>query len=220
MRYAIYLGLVFSFCLYWTNVPLYTYFCAAHDGAWGASVTARCGQVSSFSVIQGVVDIGLGIYAMTIPIPAVLNLQMSKKKKAGVVFIFMHGVFALVGSVAGLYYRIRLSQSGDNSLFYQTAVMICLTVENDMTIVSSSMHPIATYLKRGKGPSRLFESLRSRLTGSTWSSSSSAFKQQTLETPSSGSLRSQGGQYLEKPGYKASRPILVSTQSIDEVLEP
>ena len=74
MRYAIYLGSAFSFCLYWTNVPLYSYFCAAHDGVWDIHVVERCNTISSFSVIQAAMDIGLSLYIMIIPIPAVFKL--------------------------------------------------------------------------------------------------------------------------------------------------
>ena len=134
---------------------------------------------------------------------------MSLKKKLGVTFIFMHGVFALVGSVAGLYYRARLAQSA-NSLFYQTASMICLTVENDMTIVSSSMHPCATYLRKTKGPSRFLTSLRSRLLGS----SSAKSEDDTIDSSSSKSSSFQEVQTIQKDRRASSRPIIVFTRSL------
>lgn len=148
MRFLVYSGIGFSFCLYCVNVPVYaTYY--DNDGA------------NLFAIIQGAIDLAINVFLMVLPIPVILSLQMSTKKKLGVVFIFMHGVFALTGSVSVLYYRTT-----GTTMYCQTAAMISLTVENSMTIVSSSMHACAAYLKKTETGSRLFGSLRSRLSGS------------------------------------------------------
>ena len=163
IRRCIHVGLALLLVVYWCAIPLYTYACAAHDGVWGTNVMQQCGQVWNYIIALRAFDTAMSVYTLLLPIPAVMGLQMSIKKKVGIIFIFMHGIFALVGSVAALYYTIRLTQGGDE-LFYQTTIILCVTVENDMTIISSSMHPIAAYLKEQEGLFEFFASLRSQYT--------------------------------------------------------
>ena len=180
MRRCIHVGLALSIGVYWCAIPLYTYACAAHDGVWGATVMQQCSQVWIYAIALRAFDTAMSVYMLLLPIPAIIRLQMSVKKKLGIIFIFMHGIFALVGSIAALYYTIRLTQRGDE-MFYQTTIMMCITVENDMTIVSSSMHPIATYLKERKELLKIFAPLRTRFTRT-----SSSSKHKSPDAPPSG----------------------------------
>ena len=225
MRYCVFAGLIFAFCLYWVTVPLFSYFCASHNGFWDSSISSQCSRISIFGPIFGTADIALGIYIMLLPIPAVLQLQLSLKKKLGVIFIFMHGIFALVGSAAGLYYRVQLSKGG-NALFYQTVVMICLTVENDMTIVTSSMHPCATYLKKVKGSLTFFNSIRSKLFRSSASNSqnnasdghsqgSYHLQKQNLAKPLTDNA-AQSNHLARTASWKQGRPMAAETPMIRE----
>ena len=92
LRYLIYIGLAILFCAQCLEIPVWTYYCASHDGIWDHSVTARCEGTASFGAILATLDAALNVYILILPIPSIMALHLSLKKRLGVVFILLHGV--------------------------------------------------------------------------------------------------------------------------------
>ena len=68
--------------------------CAPRPGeSWGSSVVAKsCAKMGIWAVVQEALFVALDFYISFLPIPIVLKLQMSFKKKFGVLAIFMTGM--------------------------------------------------------------------------------------------------------------------------------
>ncbi|CAF9943010.1 MAG: hypothetical protein ALECFALPRED_010428, partial [Alectoria fallacina] len=59
------------------------------------------------------VGLGIDIALLVMPIAAVMGLQLPTKRKIGVMFIFMFGIFACLGSLLSIYYRVVERRSPD-----------------------------------------------------------------------------------------------------------
>ena len=89
LRLAIYGAMIFTIPLYWTQLFTESYFCTPRPGhKWDLSIGQACSHNIIWGVIQGVLNVVLDIYMLVLPIPAVLNLQLSKGKKVGVLAVF------------------------------------------------------------------------------------------------------------------------------------
>ena len=90
MRYGIWFGLTWNFLLYWINVPLEPYFCAPRLGhKWDVeAVAGTCTKYVIFSVVQGALAVALDLYIFVLPIPVILRLKMSRKRRLSVLGVF------------------------------------------------------------------------------------------------------------------------------------
>ena len=76
--------------LYLVNVIIAPYFCATEPGKpWGPEVIMKCGRMSIWATIQGPMNVFIDLYILIIPIPVVMGLHLSTKKKTGLLSIFL-----------------------------------------------------------------------------------------------------------------------------------
>lgn len=95
VRYLVYAAFPYIFCLYWVNVGMAPYFCAPRPGTpWGPDNISSCGRMAIWGTIQGPMNIFIDVYIFVLPIPVVMGLQLSVKRKFGLLVIFL---------TAGLY---------------------------------------------------------------------------------------------------------------------
>jgi len=91
MRYAIYAGVVWTILTYLPNMFDFAYFCAAHPGEpWDINVGLRCGDKKSLKwlLVSAGMSILLDLYILALPIPVVRKLNMSGRKRFGILLIF------------------------------------------------------------------------------------------------------------------------------------
>ena len=91
MRYSIWFGLTWNFLVYWTMAALATYFCVPRIGeSWNdiETIAPRCTKDRPVGLIQGVFSVVLDLYIFILPIPIVLRLQMSLKRRLSILGIF------------------------------------------------------------------------------------------------------------------------------------
>ena len=90
MRYSVYLGLFWNFLLYWSSIPLAIHFCTPKTGQpWNPVTLANsCVKLTTYTVVQGVLSVALDFYIFFLPVPIVLKLQMSLKRRLSILGIF------------------------------------------------------------------------------------------------------------------------------------
>lgn len=188
MKYGVWLGLFWSFLLYWIGVPLETYFCAPRIGkGWNIeALNKTCSDYEIFSVVQGVLAVVLDLYIFVLPIPTILRLQMALKRKLSILAIFGTAILGITAAVVAMVYRINLSKSND-PFWANAAVYICLTCESYVAIVIGSMPAFASFFK-GEMP------------GASWLTGMNSLVRSNTVTPSSGGSMIPGGHTREK-GY-------------------
>ena len=92
-RRALYCAIAFAFCLYWINVPVNTYYCTPRPGhSWGLSADDKCAKTIVLAPIQGSLDVALDVFILAAPISVIAKLKMSRRKKLGVLAVFMTGI--------------------------------------------------------------------------------------------------------------------------------
>jgi len=90
MRIAIRLGICFTALLYFTNIPLSAILSAPHVGETWFSVllSGRPQKELVWGVVQAVLGILLDLYIFILPIPTILKLALSTKKKIQLLAVF------------------------------------------------------------------------------------------------------------------------------------
>ena len=93
-RYAIYFCLIFAFCQYSVNIPVEAYYCAPSAGkAWTLSnLLPKCEQSLYLALVQGPLNLILDLVIFVLPIPVVMGLQMSLRKRVAVLAVFFTGL--------------------------------------------------------------------------------------------------------------------------------
>ena len=93
-RYAIYTGLAFAFCLYWINIPISAYYCAPSGGkSWDLTeIALKCEKSAILGLVQGPLNIVLDLFIFVLPIPVVIRLQMSYRRRMAVLSVFFTGI--------------------------------------------------------------------------------------------------------------------------------
>ncbi|GFF49232.1 NADPH-dependent 1-acyldihydroxyacetone phosphate reductase [Aspergillus lentulus] len=167
MKYAIRFGLLFTFLLYWPGVGLESYFAAPHIGeTWDdLLVNKRPEKLIYWGIVQGALSVVLDIYIFILPLPLLSKLQLPRKKRWQLLIIFSTAMMGIVASVIALVFRIQLLTTSDTT-FTQSALFICVTVENNVAIIVSSMPFFAAFFRSHVLESALLKTLRSRLSSS------------------------------------------------------
>ena len=90
MRIAIWVAVVFAGVLYLTNIPLAAILSAPHVGETWQSVlfSGRPQKELVWGVVQALLGIVLDLYIFFLPIPLILRLQLSKKRKIQILAVF------------------------------------------------------------------------------------------------------------------------------------
>ncbi|KAF2827835.1 hypothetical protein CC86DRAFT_200759 [Ophiobolus disseminans] len=83
-------------------------------------------------------SLAVDILVLAMSIPIILKLNLSRKKKAGVLSIFLTGVLAIITGTVALYYRVVLFRSG-GGLRKGIIALLCAIVEADASVIVSSM---------------------------------------------------------------------------------
>ena len=90
MRYSIWFGLIWNFGLYWSGIPIATYYGTPRIGQpWDTVAgTEICANLTPFLLVQGVLSVVLDLYIFILPIPIVSKLPISLKQRLSVLGIF------------------------------------------------------------------------------------------------------------------------------------
>lgn len=89
-RYGAWFGLLWTSLLYWTGVPIQIYCSAPVIGReWNSHIVDRDYRiVAIYSIVQGVLSVVLNLYMFLLPIPVILGLQISQKKRLWILGVF------------------------------------------------------------------------------------------------------------------------------------
>lgn len=90
MRIAIRFGIVFAALLYFTNIPISAILSAPRVGDSWASVlfSGRPQKDLVWGVVQSALSIVLDLFIFILPIPLVLKLHLSRRKKFQILTVF------------------------------------------------------------------------------------------------------------------------------------
>ena len=93
LRYQVYAGIALSFALFLSSIIVSCALCTPSPGqAWHDLTTlVKCEKARYYAVPQGVVNVIIDFYLLYLPIPIVWHLNLQKRKRIGVIAIFLTG---------------------------------------------------------------------------------------------------------------------------------
>lgn len=108
----------------------------------------RCGRrIIDVSAAQGIFGAVTDLYVLAIPISSVLALRLQKKRKLGVLGIFLTGLLACICSAVAAYYRWR---SRDTNDYTWDSVLLCSLASTELNVgIICSCMPIVFVVFRG-----------------------------------------------------------------------
>ncbi|MCJ1433381.1 hypothetical protein MMC27_002741 [Xylographa pallens] len=125
---------------------VYIELCAPHGGQsqldYLSAISAPKCEDQRLSVAMGAFNILSDFYILCIPFPAVWSLQMPRRRKVGVSAIFLTGIAACISSILGLAYRLKLSESIDNT-WTVIPLWVVTTIEITSGFLVSCMPSVA-----------------------------------------------------------------------------
>lgn len=127
---------------------------------WGTE-NPKNGINAKLAVGTGVVNIVVDLFIAYIPIPPVAGMNLSRRKKTGILAIFFTGSIALIADGVIMYFRVELNK-GNDGLRYGAIVSLCSFVEAAISVICSSMPSAAKAWNVHIVDTNLVRSLRSR----------------------------------------------------------
>ncbi|KAF7945535.1 hypothetical protein EAE96_010302 [Botrytis aclada] len=194
---------------------------------WWISFTTDM-DYEAFLISMAVFDLALDVVTLCLPVPAILRLQMNKKRKASLVAIFALGWFCIVASAIRVYYcwRLLLLWHGKIALANGTNIITYndtwAHIEACISIVTACLPTLAPLVSRGFSMDSIFKSGPiSRLMKSI---SSLTLRKSSSTKASGSSLESQNDkrpwQELNPTQVKASAVSVDSDDQIELVQSP
>lgn len=93
IRHAIFFGITISFIVFFGHMTVYGILCAPEVGhPWDLTVAEKCSRSLVIEFVLGVANLALDTFLLILPIPVILPLRLSVKKRIGVLAIFMVGL--------------------------------------------------------------------------------------------------------------------------------
>ncbi|KAL8852626.1 MAG: hypothetical protein Q9221_002506 [Calogaya cf. arnoldii] len=149
MRYLIYLGIGFNFVYYTIYLFIYSFYCPNTS-----KKALTCShEVKVISVATSAINVVSDFYILLIPLAAISNLQLPKKRKLGLFAVFFTGFLACLCSIISLHYRVVLDRSRDD-VSYVVPVLVISTVEFNIGIICSCLPTLPALFRRSSFTSR------------------------------------------------------------------
>lgn len=104
--------ITFMFCFYSVQIIMTSYFCAPRLGKpWGVGTALRCPGIGTWTSIQGPLNVFIDLYIFLLPIPVIMKLHLSMKKRLGLTGIFLTaGLYALLPQTENLLDLMQLQR--------------------------------------------------------------------------------------------------------------
>lgn len=176
LRISVYIGVTLTCAFYGAASITQVIFSTPRRGqTWFEHDFSRgeAGKASILSVPLAAVGLGIDLVLLVMPIAAVVGLQLPTKRKIGIVFIFMFGIFACVGSLLSIYYRVISNRSSDTS-WNEMPVVLVTFVEMSigtscacMPAFSKMLHHHLPALEKFRSMLSIHVGLRSSKSGDT-----------------------------------------------------
>ncbi|KAF2704336.1 hypothetical protein K504DRAFT_442482 [Pleomassaria siparia CBS 279.74] len=177
MRWCCWVGIGASILVHGSTIPLCAIYTFPHgDEEWNLLLSLKGTKMGIQSIVAASYNVASDLYLLALPMPVIMSLHLSKKKKYGLVGVFMTGIIGTAATVLGLYFRIYLhTEKGGDATWIAAATYLTVCVELFLAIIVSCIPACASAWKTTIAGSKLVSSLKSFVSGSRFTSSDSTF---------------------------------------------
>ncbi|KAL7939324.1 hypothetical protein V8C35DRAFT_286330 [Trichoderma chlorosporum] len=194
-----------------THAGLFAVLCVPHGHeTWDSKLMARCATGAPVTVAVGVCILVIDLAIFVLPFPIIANLKMDKKKKHGLIIVFLIGFSIIVTSSVGLAYRIIVFKSSIDPTWNGANVSVTAYIDTFGTITVSCAPGIYTWWLKIFSQSRLYSSIRSLslLRSKTFASRSKGYSTAERKDISMSNGQEQGQTKLPKVSTSSSQQNL------------
>ncbi|TKW48676.1 hypothetical protein CTA1_5936 [Colletotrichum tanaceti] len=160
-RLAVGCFLAFLFAYGLLFLLLLAFQCLPVRSIWDRSVRGRCLNTEAISYGGAVSSILEDLVLIVMPVPELLKLRLSARKKAALVFMFGVGSFACVASMVRLKYLVTFVHSFD-ATWDNVYLVVWSSVELNLAIICGSLPALRSLLKKIPALLRTVTNTRSR----------------------------------------------------------
>ncbi|KAI3317204.1 hypothetical protein HD806DRAFT_551018 [Xylariaceae sp. AK1471] len=216
-RIAINFGLLITFLVYLSNIPLAAVYAAPRAGqSWDdllVSLQVNSRPFALAGTVQSSVGTLLDFYIFFLPLPILTKLQMPTRRQVQLVGIFSTALLGVGASVVSLAFKIEILSSTDSAWLAAITSLTSL-IEVNIAIIVGCMPAFASFATNTIGGSTFFKSLRSRLLGSRGQSSKSKSSGSSGDHVKSPRLATFGSNQTprRKKYYELNESALLKTQ--------
>ncbi|KAF4473095.1 hypothetical protein FALBO_21 [Fusarium albosuccineum] len=114
---------------------------------WAGESTGKCIDINLFSWIRAAVEIAIDVAILSLPLPSVLKLQMSWKKKFQVLLMFALGFVITIVSILRLQSLIQFAKT-PNPTFDNSPAVYWSVLECDMFIICACLPALRSVLSK------------------------------------------------------------------------
>ncbi|KAH7406889.1 hypothetical protein DE146DRAFT_408178 [Phaeosphaeria sp. MPI-PUGE-AT-0046c] len=114
----------------------------------------------------GIIKLAVDLVIVYMPIPVVLGMNLSRRKKVGVLATFLTGSIAIIADIVDLYFRIQMYRGATRPFIYGIYITLCSLTEAGISVIVASMPAAAKVWKRHVVGSSLYNFVRSRFPAS------------------------------------------------------
>jgi hypothetical protein len=112
IRWTCWVLLVLMACAYGSTIPVYAIYSFPYgDEKWDLTLGAKATPTDKMGIATASFNVVSDLFLLIAPIPIILKLNLSFRKKFGLSAVFLTGIMALVATTLGMYYRISLYMS-------------------------------------------------------------------------------------------------------------
>lgn len=117
--------------------PIDAVLCSPPKGKpWGYP-NPECSKSFKYGIPQGIASLLIDVCIMVLPIPIIVRLNLERRKKIGILLIFLLGSLAVVADCIVMVYRVQM-QRGFDVTWAGYVILLCRSVK---IIISSSCAP-------------------------------------------------------------------------------
>ncbi|KAF1813769.1 hypothetical protein P152DRAFT_291702 [Eremomyces bilateralis CBS 781.70] len=113
--------------------------------SWAAETTGTCIDINIYAWFRSGTEIGIDVAILSVPIPQLLELQMSWKKKIQVLSVFSVGFLITLVSILRLQALIQFSKT-TNPTYDNAPAIYWSILETDMFIICANMPAMRSFL--------------------------------------------------------------------------
>ncbi|RSL59476.1 hypothetical protein CEP53_005761 [Fusarium sp. AF-6] len=114
---------------------------------WAGEMTGKCIDINLFSWIRAAIEIAIDVAILSLPLPSVVKLQMSWKKKAQVLLMFALGFVITVVSILRLQSLIQFAKTS-NPTYDNSPAIYWSVLECDMFIICACLPALRSVLSK------------------------------------------------------------------------
>ncbi|KAK0514360.1 hypothetical protein JMJ35_002977 [Cladonia borealis] len=106
---------VFYMLFYLANLPITIWPCVPRSRLWTPTEAGHCINYKAVFIVSGTINVVADFILLILPITQLQRQQISRRRKTGVSFIFIIGLFACISSIMQLYTNVLSTSSPDKT---------------------------------------------------------------------------------------------------------